>query len=151
MTPSALPNGAAQLTDRVLTPVSGGGRQTRLREFSLPGPINSDTTNGDRTPDDQDNPAVHPATVIQVLFQAGATDLPPSSADPQFFDISPVTIAGNSGRVTAADGAGVVRVDWVDGSGYHVVMCDRLKTNSGLSGVSPTALIALANSLYGPQ
>jgi hypothetical protein len=157
LSPSYLPAGATVLSTSPLhgapnlaanNPASSAQTIGQVRTWSLGGAANSSTIPaGGSTPLNQDS--IHQSTELQLVFEPGVTQLPSLPIDPKYFDMSTVSIGGNS-AVLSVDktGIGNVRIDWVDGAGYHILMCDRLRTDQGLSGLSADDLVKVASSLY---
>lgn len=144
VTPSYLPPGT------VLANTSRGDDPEYVeKEYQLPGPANADTIPPGGI-DDSNLYAVHPASVITVTYAPEVKAVPTEIVTgSEFSDVTPAVVGGHPAFVTTAkNGLGVVRIDWVDDAGYHIVMCDRLKTVDGISGVPADELLKVASSLY---
>jgi hypothetical protein len=144
VTPSYLPPGST------LANTSRGDDPPFVeKEYQLPGAANADTVPPGGI-DDTNLYAVHPATVITVTYAPEVNAVPAEIvAGSEFSHVTPAVVGGHPGFVTTAkNGLGVVRIDWVDDAGYHIVMCERLKTVDGVSGVTADELLKVASSLY---
>lgn len=130
-----------------------------LSRYRLAGRRNSDTEPAGRlTLGEATDLRYHPATELHIDFvpmQALGGNvsvtrrslrrdlLPPGLATRS------VTIAGNPGLVAYdRDEHAAFRVDWLDAAGYHTIMCDRIITPEGLSGLSLSTMLRVARSLY---
>ena len=123
---------------------------SRLATYRIDGAANRDTLPpGGLSAHSARDLSVHPATVIQSLFNPALTELPPSSADPAYFNVELVQIGQFTATLsTPKNGLGMHRLDWVDPQGYHTLSCDRIKTPAGTSGVGAGDLVRMARSLY---
>lgn len=144
--PTYLPPGAQSVSTQSFDLPTG--LTETVQEFSLPGNANSDTVPvGGLTASNAKT--THPATHIVVSFIEGLTTPQETPADPTYFNQMAVNIGGNDGVVTwRKDGLSTVRVDWVDSDGWHSVLCDRLTTPDGVSGVDRQTIMRIAASLY---
>jgi hypothetical protein len=93
---------------------------------------------------------VHPDTQLSISFVPRFTP-PDAPFEAAWFTRSTVDVNGAAATVlTAKNGLGTERIDWVDAAGdYHVVMVDRLRTADGLSGLDVDTLLAIARSIGG--
>lgn len=144
--PAWLPPGA-ELTH---TEIRDDGSGSAHYSYSLPGPANRDAMDFKKQAADPRDPAVHPATSIEVTYAPAVRVLKdrflPSASG--WGERREVDVNGARGVVLAArNGLGVHRVDWVDDDGYHVVMCDRIRTETGRSGVGVPTLLRIARSV----
>jgi hypothetical protein len=148
VTPADLPPGLTQMTAQ--PDPHSPATNAKFAAYKIAGGTNSDSEPvGGVTMANATELALHPDTEVDITFVPGVTTMPPTPQAPPGFSVTPVTIAGNAGTLLAPQsGPGVERLDWVDADGYHNVMCDRLKTDNGLSGVSTSDLLQTANSLY---
>lgn len=116
--------------------------------YALPGPANADTIPAGGLTAETALTA-HTSTELVLTFVPGLTTPPSLPADPAFFDVRNVTVAGLPALLsTPKNGFGVHRVDWIDAAGYHVVLCERLATPQGTSGLPASELLRVAASLY---
>jgi len=116
--------------------------------YRIDGPANANTI-PPGGPTAENATTVHPDTTIDITFNPNVVSLPPVPTQPRYYLSRTITIAGNSALVSIPkNGYGAFRIDWVDPAGYHVIMCDRLKTPDGRSGVPMNDLIHMARSLY---
>jgi hypothetical protein len=144
VTPSYLPAGAT------LVQAIGNEPDARFREnhYQLAGAANANTIPASGL-DDSNVLTAHTATTLTVTFVPGLSVVPDVPADPEFINVTPVEIGGVPAVLTTAkNGLGVQRIDWVDAAGYHIVMCERLSTVDGISGVPADELVKIAASLY---
>jgi hypothetical protein len=151
--PTWLPEGVTYAGYETMQPTSGLNPQNYVLAiahswYSIDGPANARTIPpGGITA--QNATTVHPATTVDITFNPNTTNMPPVPADPAFFLRDTVRINGNRGVAsTPKNGYGAFRIDWVDAAGYHSVMCDRLKTPEGRSGLPMDDLLHIARSLY---
>ena len=150
--PAYLPDGArAQPTQRFRNPLSGAPLRAWSKGYALPGRANADLI--PKTMPDPftaaDVARIHEATELQIFFSAALKELPPSSADPEYFASETIDLPPGPATLSwPRDGLGNQRIDWVDAAGYHVVSCQRLTTNDGISGISRSELVKVARSLY---
>ena len=141
--PKWLPEGAALIPPTVGTEGADTGST-----YSLAGKQNANTIPSSGLTD-QNVATVHPATAFGVYFKAGTTSLPESMTDASLWDISKVDVGGwDATLATPKNGYGAYRIDWIDSSGYHVVIEERLKTVEGTSGIPASDLLKVAQSLY---
>jgi hypothetical protein len=149
--PSYLPPGATIAASRSFqaqTTASATLPAHSATGISLAGAANQNTI----TPSSGADPTggTHPATVIDIGFVAGQRSLPPGppAGDPDLVTATAV-IGGNDARLLyTRSGIGLIKFQWIDADGYHEVMCDRLRTPDGLSGVDKAELLNIAQSLY---
>jgi hypothetical protein len=143
VTPAYLPAGAT-----LVSSMGDDAASLRENQYQLAGAANANTVppNG---PDDTTALTTHPASVLSVTFVRGVAVVPTTPVDPDYFTIREVTVGGLPAVLSwPKSGFGAQRVDWLDSAGYHVVLCDRLNTADGISGVTPTDLLRVADSLY---
>ncbi len=102
--------------------------------YTLPGPANQPA-------------ADRPAGLLLVALQPGATEIPEL---PPGRTARPAVVAGHPAALTDTgdERPGLVQVDWVDSAGLHSVRTQRDLTPSGLSGLTATDVLAVAESLY---
>lgn len=155
--PSSGQSDSRQSTDKVDSrAMPAGSRRATYEEtatgktatFVLPGRANSNTIPaGGATKDNAES--AHPETRLAVVFVRGEATMPELPVDPTFFDITRIDVHGWDGQLSVPKtGYGAQRVDWVDGAGYHAVICERLRTADGESGLRPDALRSVADGLY---
>jgi hypothetical protein len=116
--------------------------------YRIAGPANANTIlAGGSTPENAT--VVHPDTTVDITFNPNVRVMPRVPTFPKYDSRRWISIDGNPALVSVPkNGFGAFRIDWVDAYGYHVVMCDRLSTPEGRSGVAMSALIRMARSLY---
>jgi hypothetical protein len=116
--------------------------------YRIDGPANANTI-PPGGPSAENATTVHPDTTIDITFIPSVSGMPPVPGQPRYVIRRTITIAGNPALVSIPkNGYGAFRIDWVDPAGYHVVMCDRLNTPDGRSGVPMNDLVHMARSLY---
>jgi hypothetical protein len=148
--PSYLPPGTRLVDEQPVSSPNGGRTIGKEAEYQIPGLANANTMPaGPLTSAEAVDDHFHPATFIQVTFIAQLTNPGPVPCFPPECAQSIAQVDGHTATVAAfRNGYGVVRIDWLDSAGYHVVMCDRQKTSDGTSGIGPDELLRVAASLY---
>jgi hypothetical protein len=121
----------------------------RSNSYQLAGAANADTVPPEGATETNYRD-VHPAVQVEVSFVPGLRALPEVTTDPLYYDQTLVDIAGHQALLATPKGRpyGVQRVDWIDGAGYHVVMCERLTHVEGVAGIEAGELLEVARSLY---
>lgn len=128
--------------------VPDDGSGSASYSYILSGGANSDTMDEAALAANPRSLAVHPATEITVHFAPAITEQPELMADEKFFEISTVDVNGSTATVsTPRNGLGAHRIEWVDDRGYHVVLCDRIRTDHGVSGVDTETLLKVSRSV----
>jgi hypothetical protein len=156
VTPAYLPPGATLGGRRHLhfpQAIVGGavtGKTTLYAWYRLSGEANANTIpKGGVTGRDDLLRSVHPSTEIDVTFDPSVHNPQVPTNHASDYLNHTITIAGNRALVSIpTSGYGAYRIDWTDPDGYHNVMCDRLDTPQGRSGVPIRILIRIARSLY---
>lgn len=152
-TPNWLPDGVSlhSFTELASPTSSAGSEKPSYRAvYSIAGRANADTlpTGGVQASNATDL-SQHPATVIESMFNPNLRVLPSLNLDTRFFASREVIVGAFTATVTTPrNGYGAHRVDWIDPEGYHTLVCDRLRTDDGTSGVDDDALLRMARNLY---
>jgi hypothetical protein len=149
--PAYLPQDASiDSTSHVPAQIVGSASEPARTDtyLSLSGPANKDTVQTSQSLDRSG--ATHTGTDITIGYVADQTVLPPGPpADDAYFGSSSLDIGGNVARYTyPKNGYGPFKYEWIDQDGYHEVLCDRLTTSDGPSGVTTADLLKIADSLY---
>jgi hypothetical protein len=138
-TPSWLPAGAHLSSE---LPRRGGGVR---RLYSLPGPANADNIPfGGAT--EQNATSIHPATYLEVQVSSHAIGLPLTDDG---VDVEHVEVSGHPAqfRLPVTGHYGTLRIDWAANGTFYEVSVDRGRTNDGTSGITPDALLHVAESM----
>jgi hypothetical protein len=152
VTPAYLPAGVSLMSNRGSDSAAASTSAATYSQYAIAGSANADTVSGVTLNKENDTDlSLHPSTEIDISFLPGATTEPPPLVPPQGsgYSLTNISIAGNPATLlSAGTGPGTERIDWLDSSGYHVILCDRLVTDQGLSGVPASELVKMADSLY---
>jgi hypothetical protein len=122
------------------------GSGSAVYSYSLAGPANQSTITPEAMA--RDPKSVHPASELTVYYASGIRELPELPVDAEYFESTKVSVNGADAVVsTPRNGFGAHRIDWVDRSGYHTVLSDRLITDHGKSGIGIAELTKVAESI----
>jgi len=90
---------------------------------------------------------VHPATEVTYTVVPG-DELPPLLGDPALGRVIDTTVNRAPARLQlTANGFGTQRLEWLADGMVYTLLCDRLTTSDGVSGLTPDQLLAVARDV----